>query len=164
MQLPELVYVMLPAYVANMAAPFARFWPGWNRPISRRWLGDHKTTVGFLLGVAAGGLTSYLQSHIPWSPGSLESSSRIAVGCVQGIGAMSGDAVKSLFKRRVGIAPGRPWVPADQLDFILGAMLLSWPWLQMQPLELALILAFTFIAHIVVNHIAFHLGIRDAKW
>ena len=48
-----LVYVMLPAYVANMAAAFAKFWPGWNRPISRRWLGDHKTEIGFLLGRAA---------------------------------------------------------------------------------------------------------------
>lgn len=164
MQLLELVYVMLPAYVANMAAPLAKFWPGWNRPISRQWLGDHKTTVGFLLGVAAGVLTSSLQSHISWSPGSFEPSSRIAVGCVQGIGAMSGDAVKSFFKRRVGIAPGRPWVPADQLDFILGAMLLGWPWLQMRPLEVALILAFTVVAHIVVNHIAFRMGVRDAKW
>jgi len=164
MQLLELVYAMLPAYVANMASPFAKFWPGWNRPISRRWLGDHKTIVGFLLGVAAGVLTSYLQSHISWSPHSLEPSSRIAVGWAQGVGAMSGDVVKSFFKRRVGIAPGRPWLPADQLDFILGAMLLGWPWLQMRPLDVALILAFTFVAHIVVDHLAFRLGIRDAKW
>ena len=164
MPLLELVYVLLPAYGANMAASLAKFWPGWNRPISRRWLGDHKTIVGFLLGVAAGVLTAYLQVHVRWFAHSLEPSSWFAVGCAQGIGAMSGDAVKSFFKRRVGIAPGRPWVPADQLDFILGAMLLSWPWLQMRPLEMALILAFTFIAHIVVNQIAFRLGIRDAKW
>jgi hypothetical protein len=45
-QLLELVYVLLPAYVANMAAPLAKFWPGWNRPISRHRLGDHKTIVG----------------------------------------------------------------------------------------------------------------------
>ena len=164
MQLLELVYVMLPAYVANMAAPLAKFWPGWNRPISRQWLGDHKTIVGFLFVVAAGVLTSSLQVHVWWFPHGLEPSSWVVVGCAQGIGAMSGDAVKSFFKRRAGIAPGRPWVPADQLDFILGAMLLGWPWLQMRPFEVALILAFTFIAHIVVNQIAFRLGIRDAKW
>ena len=77
---------------------------------------------------------------------------------------MSGDAVKSSFKRRVGIAPGQPWFPADQLDFIVGAMALGWPGLPMRPLEVAPILAFTFGAHIVVNRIAFRLGIRDAKW
>jgi hypothetical protein len=43
-------------------------------------------------------------------------------------------------------------------------MALGWPWLPMRPLEVALILAFTFVAHIVVNHIAFRLRIRDAKW
>ena len=41
----QLVYLMLPAYLANMVPPFARYWPGWNGPISRRWLGDHKTVV-----------------------------------------------------------------------------------------------------------------------
>jgi len=46
----QLIYLMLPAYLANMAPPFTRFWPGWNRPISRRWLGDHKTVVGFAQG------------------------------------------------------------------------------------------------------------------
>lgn len=37
---------MLPAYLANMTPPLVRFWKGWNRPISRKWLGDHKTVVG----------------------------------------------------------------------------------------------------------------------
>src|ERR1700687_2831286 len=37
-----LMYLMLPAYLANMAPPFTRFWRGWNRPISRKWLGEHK--------------------------------------------------------------------------------------------------------------------------
>ena len=164
MRLLEVVYLMLPACFANMAAPFAKFWPGWNRPISSRWLGDHKTVMGFLLGVAAGVFTSYIQSRIPWSPAGRDPSHWLAVGIAQGIGAMSGDAVKSFFKRRVGIAPGRSWIPADQLDFIVGALLLAWPWLALRPLDVALILAFTFVADIAVNHIAFRLGIRDTEW
>ena len=74
MHLVELAYLMLPAYFANMAAPFAKFWPGWNAPISRRWLGEHKTVVGFLLGVAAGVLTSYLQARVSWSARGFEPS------------------------------------------------------------------------------------------
>jgi len=66
MELVALVYVMAPAYAANMAAAFAKFWPGWNRPISRRWLGDHKTVAGFLLGVAAEGpLTGRIRELCP---------------------------------------------------------------------------------------------------
>jgi CDP-2,3-bis-(O-geranylgeranyl)-sn-glycerol synthase len=163
MEVVALAYLMLPAYFANMAAAFAKFWPGWNRPINRRWLGDHKTVVGFLLGVMVAVGVAYLQSQSPWSPHGLRSE-WLALGCAQGIGAMSGDAVKSFFKRRVGIAPGRPWIPADELDFVIGALLLAWPWLHLQPIEVALILGFTFVAHIATNHVAFHLGIRDAKW
>ena len=164
MDIVTLVYLMLPAYAANMAAVFAKFWPGWNRPISRRWLGDHKTVVGFLLGVAAAVLVSSLQSWLSWVPHRLHLSHWVALGCAQGIGAMLGDAVKSFFKRRAGIAPGRPWIPADQLDFITGALLFGWPWLWPQPIDVALILAVTFVAHIATNHVAFRLRIRDATW
>jgi CDP-2,3-bis-(O-geranylgeranyl)-sn-glycerol synthase len=93
-----LVYVMAPAYIANMAAALAKFWPWWNRPISRRWFGDHKTIVGFLFGVAAGTVTSYLQSRIPWSPRGLEPADWVALGFAQGLGAMLGDAIKSPFQ------------------------------------------------------------------
>ena len=47
----HLVYFMAPAYVANMSAPLIKYWTGWNRPISRRWLGSHKTVMGFAIGV-----------------------------------------------------------------------------------------------------------------
>ena len=40
-----------------------------------------------------------------------------------GIGTGVGDAVKSVFKRRVGIAPGMSWPVFDQLDFFAGANL-----------------------------------------
>ena len=46
----------------------------------------------------------------------------------------------------------------------MGALLFGWPWLQLQPIHVALILAFTFVAHIATNHVAFRLRIRYAKW
>jgi CDP-2,3-bis-(O-geranylgeranyl)-sn-glycerol synthase len=164
MQLAELVYVMLPAYLANMAAPFAKFWSGWNRPINRRSLGDHKTVVGFAFGVAAAVITSYVQSRIPWAPRGFHPSDWLALGLAQGTGAMCGDTVKSYFKRRIGLAPGRPWIPADQLDFIVGALAFSWWWLALRPLDVAVILGFTFVADIIVNRISFRLGIKQTKW
>ena len=66
-RLVELAYLMLPAYLANMAPPFAKYWRGWNRPISRTWLGGHKTVIGFALGVLVGVLATYVQSRIDWS-------------------------------------------------------------------------------------------------
>jgi len=164
MRLAELVYLMLPAYFANMAAPFAKFWPGRNRPISHRWLGDHKTVAGFTLGIVAGVLVAYVQSCIPWTPEALDPSNWLVVGFAQSVGAMCGDAAKSFIKRRVDIRPGRPWIPADQLDFIVGALTLAWPWIALRPLDIVVILAFTFGADIVVNQLSFRLGIRDTKW
>src|SRR5258706_2837963 len=123
-RLIELLYLMLPAYLANMAPPFTKFWPGWNRPISQKWLGAHKTVIGFSLGVVTALFVACIQSRIDWSGSLWPASSWIAIGLAQGFGAMAGDSLKSLVKRRIGIAPGQTWIPPDQLDFPLGALLL----------------------------------------
>ena len=87
-----------------------------------------------------------------------------ALGLALGIGALGGDALKSLVKRARGIAPGKSWVPFDQLDFAVGALALVWPWAMLGWGDALLILAFTFVADIVVNHAAYRLGIRDTRW
>jgi CDP-2,3-bis-(O-geranylgeranyl)-sn-glycerol synthase len=163
-RLIELVYFILPACFANMAPPFVKYWRGWNKPISRRWLGEHKTVIGFALGVLVGVVATYVQSRINWSGALFSPSNWFAVGLAQGVGAMGGDAVKSFFKRRRGIGPGQSWVPADQLDFPLGALLLSWYWVPLDWLDVAAILGFVFAGDVVVNRAAFRLGIRDTKW
>jgi CDP-2,3-bis-(O-geranylgeranyl)-sn-glycerol synthase len=40
-------------------------------------------------------------------------------------GALLGDITESFFKRRVGKQRGEDWIPFDQLDFILGVLVLS---------------------------------------
>ncbi len=163
-RLVELVYLMLPAYLANMAPPLVKYWRGWNRPISRRWLGDHKTVIGFALGVLVGVLATYVQSRIAWSRTLFTPSDWLAVGLAQGFGAMGGDALKSFFKRRRGIAPGQSWIPADQLDFPIGALLLLSYWIPLDWLDVVAILGMTFAGDVVVNHVAYRLGIRSTKW
>ena len=163
-RLLELAYLMLPAYLANMAPPFVKYWRGWNRPISGRWLGDHKTVVGFVSGVAVGVLTAYLQCHLGGLRSFYPSAQWFAVGFAQGFGAMGGDALKSFFKRRMGLPPGRSWIPADQLDFPIGAVLLLSFWVPLRWNDIAAILGVSFAGTVVVNHISFRLGIRDTKW
>jgi len=146
-----------------MAPPFVKYWHGWNRPISRAYLGDHKTIVGFSLGIVAGIVTAFLQSFVEftrlWQP-----EDWFVVGLIMGTGAMCGDSIKSYFKRRVGIVPGERWIPADQLDFVIGALI---PLSMMVPLgwsDILFILTFTFVADIAVNHASFYLGVRNTKW
>jgi CDP-2,3-bis-(O-geranylgeranyl)-sn-glycerol synthase len=38
---------------------------------------------------------------------------------------MLGDIVESFFKRRIGLSRGEKWLGFDQIDFIIGGLLLS---------------------------------------
>ncbi len=160
----RLLYFMAPAYAANMTPPLVRFWSGWNRPISRRWLGSHKTVVGFGMGVLAAILATFVQSRVAWEGALAAPEPWLTLGLRFGVGAMAGDTTKSFLKRRAGFAPGRPWIPWDQIDFVLGALALVWGAAALSWVDLATILALSVIGHILVNHLAYWLGIRDVKW
>lgn len=160
----RLLYFMAPAYVANMAPPFVRYWTGWNRPISRRWLGEHKTVVGVALGVVAAVLATFIQSRIAWEGALVAYGQWATLGLRFGVGAMAGDVAKSLVKRRVGIAPGNPWIPWDQVDFVLGSLALVWGQAALSWADLATILLLSVAGHVLVNHLGYWLGIRDVRW
>ncbi len=160
----QLLYFMAPAYAANMAPPLVRYWSGWNPPISRRWLGSHKTVVGFAIGILAAMAATFIQSRIAWDGALVARGPWLTLGLRFGVGAMAGDTAKSFLKRRAGIAAGRPWIPWDQIDFVLGALALVWGAAALSWVDLATILVLSVIGHVLVNHLAYWLGIRDVKW
>lgn len=160
----DLVYFMAPAYVANMAAPLTRYWKGWNRPICSRYLGDHKTVIGFAAGILAALVTTFVQHVIGRESQIVDYERWAGLGLAFGLGAMGGDSVKSFFKRRLGIPPGRSWIPFDQLDFVLGALILVAPRAALAPADVAILLGVSFGGHVTVNHAAYWLGIRDVRW
>lgn len=164
MRVLQLLYFMAPAYAANMAPPFVRYWKGWNRPISERRLGSHKTVVGFALGVLAAVLVTFLQSRLAWDGAVVAYDGWLDLGARMGAGAMAGDSVKSFFKRRRGVAPGGTWIPFDQLDFVAGALLLAGWRAGLGWTDVAIILALSVLGHILVNHLGYWLGVRDARW
>lgn len=163
-RLVQILYFMVPAYAANMAPPFVRYWRGWNRPISRRWLGTHKTVMGFAVGVLAAVIATFIQSRIGWDGAPVAYDHWATLGLRFGVGAMAGDVAKSLVKRRVGIAPGRPWIPWDQVDFVLGALALIWGAAALSWSDLVAILLLSVAGHVLVNHLGYLLGIRDVRW
>lgn len=163
-RLIQLVYFMLPAYAANMAPPFMRFWTGWNPPLSRRWLGSHKTTLGFGAGVLVAVVTAFIQARIGWSGAIAATLGWLDLGIRFGLGAMAGDAVKSFVKRRLGIEPGRPWIPFDQLDFALGALLLVGPSAGLGGPDIVVLLVVTFAGDLAVNRVGYALGVRETSW
>jgi CDP-2,3-bis-(O-geranylgeranyl)-sn-glycerol synthase len=163
-RLLHLAYFMLPAYCANMAPPFLRYWHGWNRPIHDRLLGSHKTVLGFLAGVVTGVLVTGLQYwvHAPWSLVNYQHWLLFGLGL--GGGAMFGDALKSLIKRMLHINPGASWIPFDQLDFVAGALALTGAYAGLGPADMATIAAMTFVGDIAVNQLSYRLNIKDNPW
>ena len=47
---------------------------------------------------------------------------------------------------------------------MLGALILVWPRAALTWTDVAVVIALSFAGHIVVNHIGYGLGVRDAKW
>ncbi len=130
-----LLYWFLPAYAANTAPPLlARLLPRWRLPLDlgRTWkgrplLGRNKTWRGLLGGTILGALLFLLQQRLPLF-GEFYASLPWYAGLLLAAGALVGDAAESFAKRRLARRPGSPWLPWDQLDFSLGALLLTW-WL-----------------------------------
>lgn len=163
-RLLALFALLAPAYAANMAPPFVRYWKGWNRPLHRRLLGEHKTVVGTALGLAAALLVAGVESRFG-APALVAATREWWLhGLLCGVGALGGDAAKSWLKRRRGIPPGGRWVPFDQLDFQVGALLAAGPGAALTALDVAIVLAVGFLGDLAVNRIAWRLGIKPTPW
>lgn len=134
------LYYFLPAYVANSSPPLlAKIFPKrFLVPVDngvkwkgKRLLGNHKSWLGVIGGTLLGGTLFLLQkywltqfittkmipySSLPWWFGFLMAFGAIFVG----------DSGESFFKRRFNIKPGGHWIPFDQIDYTLGAFLVTW--------------------------------------
>ncbi|MFH1510196.1 MAG: CDP-archaeol synthase [Candidatus Woesearchaeota archaeon] len=170
----QALYFMLPAYIANMAPVFFRKVPVLNYPVDfnkalggKPILGKNKTFRGFVFGTMFAVLTCFVQYLVNseyLTPSGVDYSYWLLLGFLLGFGALFGDAVKSFFKRRVGIPPGKPFIPFDQLDYSLGALLfVSMVYLPIWQLSLAAVVS-SFFLHIIAVKFAFCSGIRKERW
>lgn len=160
-RIAQLLYLMLPIYLANMAPPWVRFWRGWNRPIHERLLGSHKTVMGVIFALTAALLTTFCQSLVIWEGALLDTGRWAFFGLLLGGSAMAGDCLKSLIKRRLGIAPGESWIVADQLDFVFAGLIAVSPWVNLGASDIALVLVVSFVGDLLINRVAHWFGIRE---
>lgn len=164
----QLIDLMLPVYAANMAAPFSRLFarrfPRAVKPVSERWLGSHKTWLGYVLAIAAASAVALVQAALGWPQAIAREGPWWLLGPACGLAAMLGDSVKSLFKRRLAMAPGARWVPADQLDFAIGGLIALAFFTDLGWRDVAIVLAITFFGTIAVNRLAHLLHIKSTPW
>ncbi len=175
-------YFMLPAYTANIFPVLSRgLLKSLSRPVDcgirlrgKPLFGPHKTIRGVVVGVAAALITFQVQKSIYGIDffrsisivdyHSMYISYFLLPGLVLGCGALLGDMIESMFKRQFSINPGKSWIPFDQIDFIIGALLLisliyipSWK-------VIVMLLVLTPALHIATNHLAYYLKLKKEKW
>ena len=125
-----------------------------------RIFGAHKTWKGFFAGIIIAVIAGFVMMNIYWP----FEFSAIYWSVLIGAGALLGDAVKSFFKRRSGVKPGKPWIPFDQIDYTIGAFALGSIVFFPGWLNVLLVVAVSAIGHVIVNHIGYFIGVRDVKW
>jgi hypothetical protein len=83
------------------------------------------------------------------------------LGPLLGCGDLLGDAIESFLKRQRGTAPGNPWFPFDQIDYIIGGLLFSLPIVRLAGTQYLAVFAVWFGMHLVTVFVFYHIGIRD---
>lgn len=174
------LWFLLPAAVANMIPIIAAKIPMLSKldaPIDggktfrgHALLGPHKTWRGIIAGVLVSTLVLWLQqlavAHFDWATFLANGVDYAALptlilGPLFAIGALGGDAVESFFKRQRNIKSGGSWVPFDQLDYIIGSVLVSLFFVILSPWQYLWIFIVWFLIHFLSTFIGYKLGLKD---
>lgn len=171
----ECLWFLLPGLLANTAPVFAKNINFLNYPVDfnkklggKRIFGSHKTFRGFFFGIITAISVVFIQIQVydiiffnNISLLDYSSINFILIGFLFGFGALFGDAIKSFFKRRVGISPGKSWVPFDQIDSVLGILLLMSFIYVPSILYIFAMITIELILHLVFVYLGYLLKIRE---
>ena len=175
--LVEAFWFIIPAYAANGLAPLSKFTrrttidKGKNWRDGRRIFGDGKTLegsiIGILMSVFIAGFMGLAFFFLPWDLSPIPM--QIApmgplLGFMIGLGAITGDIVKSFFKRRLGFERGRSMPIVDQLDFILFSFLFAALVVPVKISWLIMLAIVTPLFHLSANYMAYLLGVKKEPW
>lgn len=174
------LWLFLGAGVANMVPVFVSRFPvlkHWKTPLDfgltlnkKPLFGKNKTWRGLLSGIifatatvaAQQALLRTLDTDIFVGGQSFNSLPLLVIGPLLGAGALIGDAVESMFKRQIGIAPGKSWFPFDQTDYIIGAILFTYPVVTLNFWLYAALLAIGFGLHVATAYLGYLLKLKDS--
>jgi len=143
-----ILYLTLPCFIANLLPVLAaktNILSRLNYPVDghatlfgKRVFGDHKTWRGFIVGIFGAMVVAIIQyflydlNLVSWID-FFSFGQFLLFGFLSGLGALLGDTLESFFKRRVGVASGKSFFPFDQIDYIIGFVILTnfligWTW------------------------------------
>jgi CDP-2,3-bis-(O-geranylgeranyl)-sn-glycerol synthase len=156
------IYVAIPTYVANSTPVLL----GGGSPIDRgrefvdgrRILGTNKTMKGFAYGLLLGSIAALAEAIL------FRNNLLVLAGILASLGALLGDLFGAFLKRRLDILPGHPLPVVDQLDFILGALVLASPLLNVTMGAVLILVIATVPIHLLSNAAAYMLRLKKRLW
>lgn len=174
-----LLLLATPAYIANMMPVVAarlNWLPNLNHPIDcnkkirgRELFGSHKTWRGFVVGILSSTLFSialfWLSNLAKFElPFIIDYKIAAIFGFLAGSGALLADAIESFFKRQLGIKSGEPFIPFDQIDYIIGFMLLTNTIINWKVGDYVFLILFALVANPITNYVSYKLKIKSTFW
>jgi len=131
-----------------------------QRPV----LGAGKTIRGSIAGISFAFLAVVLLWAVFPETDTLMETAYLYYGTLLAAGAILGDFAGSFVKRRLNIKRGESVFLLDQLDFVIGGFLAGSLIMLPSLLEIVFLLAFTMLAHVVGNRLAFFSRLKRVPW
>ena len=161
----KIIWLFLPLAFANMAPVIFSKVEFLNVSIDEKLFGENKTYRGFFFGIITGTIIAVIQQTLYLHTKTISTIdySQINIyvfGITVSFFALLGDLIKSFIKRKLNIHPGKPFIPFDQIDWIIFG---SIGIIIFQKVSLAFLLysiVLLFLLHILVNIISYKLKIR----
>ncbi|HUK29197.1 MAG TPA: CDP-2,3-bis-(O-geranylgeranyl)-sn-glycerol synthase [Candidatus Acidoferrales bacterium] len=153
--------LILPAYCTN-GAPVL-FGGGKQIDFGRtfvdgkRIFGSHKTFRGLFGGIAVGVVVGLAESYV-------FSMNLLLIAVAASVGALLGDLAGAFLKRRLGIVPGGVLPVVDQLDFVVGAILLVSVFSHVSLAVVLIMVLVTPPIHLLTNVGAYVLRLKTHPW
>lgn len=174
-----LIYFALPGGLANMAPVFAakgNWFKTLAKPIDggrsfrgKRIFGDHKTYRGFYVGFLFAAATALVQLVLyleyegvrEFSLVEYTAQNFLIIAGSMTLGALGGDAIKSFFKRQAGIKPGHSWIPFDQMDSMVGMLVVETLFVDTSLTNWLVALLFASALHPVATSVGWLLKLKE---
>lgn len=163
-----LIFTAAPLYTANASAMlFGGKTPlDFHRTFSdgQPIFGKGKTWKGTGMGILIGTFTGFILGYFFPLFTTTVSNEYVLYAFLLSLGAILGDVVGSFIKRRLKMKRGDPAHILDQLDFVVGGVLLSIMVSKPDWTGLILLIMITPFMHLAFNRIAYYIGIKSVPW
>jgi len=155
------LYIIVPTYCTNGAPIIFGGGPpldfGKSLSDGQRIFGTNKTIGGFVGGLMIGAVIGVFGFY-------LFSKVLLTISLLASLGALLGDLAGAFLKRRLKIKPGGPVPGVDQLDFVMGALLVVFPFYQISLTSVLILIFVTPPIHFLTNVGAYVLGLKSNYW